>query len=62
MDWFKQILAILRAHGIRCRIGRMWRGEREEVFLALEGVRLEDLTSPPAPLRDREGSQENGNE
>lgn len=45
MNWFKQILAILREQGIRCRIGRMWCGEREEVFLALEGVALEDLIS-----------------
>ena len=43
MNWFKQILAILREQGIRCRIGRMWRADLEEVFLILEGVSYEDL-------------------
>lgn len=43
VNWFKQILAVMREHGIRCRIGRMWRAEHEEVFLILEGVSYEDL-------------------
>lgn len=45
MDWFNEILNILQAAGITVRVGKMWRGGREEVFLALEGVALEDLIS-----------------